>query len=69
MTADLMMMFLGFPTNLLASEYLTLDVHGPLWQYVLEWSMLFVLGVGQWFVLPYWLWRMWSKRRPSGGPE
>jgi hypothetical protein len=44
MTADLMMVFLGFPKNLLASEYLTLDVRGPLWQYVLEWSVLFVLS-------------------------
>lgn len=73
MGAELLMTFLGFPTNLLVSELLIrlspalaphlFDVHGPLWQYLVEWGAMFLLGAAQWFVLPSWLWRRWRARK------
>ena len=72
MGAELLMTFLGFPVNLLVSELLIrlspdlaphlFDVHGPLWQYIIEWGAMFLLGGAQWFGLPSWLWHKWRAR-------
>lgn len=79
MSSQLVMTFLGFPASLFASELVIrlfpavganlFDVHGSLWQYLVEWVALFMTGILQWFVLPYWVWRKWHARRASSAPK
>jgi hypothetical protein len=62
MTAELLMLFMGFPVNMLIpliSHYLpawmavyVFDVKGSLWQYIIEWSLMYLLGSAQWFLIP-----------------
>jgi len=65
MGSEMFMTFLGFPFGLLIPELLMrvfpefgshiFDVNGPLWQYIIEWFCLFLIGIMQWFVMPYWV--------------
>jgi hypothetical protein len=75
MGAQLLMMFLGFPSALLAQDFVLrwfpelgshlFDVHGSLGQYIAESVALLCVGGLQWFVVPYLLWRQW--KRWTGG--
>jgi hypothetical protein len=74
MGAELAMMFLGFPSGLVLPRildsfmptsiaYHLFNIYGPLWQYITEWIVLFLIGGTQWFVLPYWLWHKWRSKK------
>ena len=71
MVAQLLMTFLGFPSALLAQDFVLrlfpelashlFDVHGALGQYIAESLALLCVGGLQWFVMPCLLWRQWKR--------
>lgn len=73
MGSGILMTIIGFPSNLFIPDALIrlfpefgkdfYNVNGPIWRYLLDWFLLYLIGALQWFVIPHLIWRKWFKRK------